>query len=614
MLSPGERRAQLWQRIFLIVTLIWALAVVVPDVYRLYWPLGSLGFRADNDGNIYNVYGPPADSVTIPGLERRGLMLGDAIDLRSAPCWRPTSPQCASLLGVFGGMGGLAYVRENATITLPIIAEGQAAEITLHPHSELLAPAARLVLAFDEFAAVLVLWLAFRLAWNRFGAMTVGFFLFVTWFNPGQYFAFYAWLQGHPALLLAQECLQALAQGAGYAGFLIFTLRFPHDRTEPQFRGIERIALALGAILTIFQLWSFTNVLGVRTEIVTRCAVLGGYAVAIYAFSIAWRRRKLQTPVDYQRMRWVLWGAGIGLPAFILADSNEATSLWDYYIWPLSIWRDWSPSETIFECGYLLCGVLAIFICQAVRRPRIGNVSIEVQRVTTGAVVLVLFTAAETWLHEPITELFKDAGVPAPWQFPISVGAALMTAAASHRGSYFADHLLNHRLFDEIERLNQLGISAKHARRMEELDAILLAGPTDALRLASAVVFREENGSFKRTAVRPVECAQELPSSEDQLPIAALKAGHAVPMGPPCEHVTEAGVALTAPTLALPVMVGGKLVAVALYGPHVTGDDIERSEIQLMEKFAENVAVGYLLVRSELLENELHPTLKSRAS
>jgi hypothetical protein len=37
---------------------LWALAMIIPDFYRVYQPLGSFGFYANNDGIIIDVQGP----------------------------------------------------------------------------------------------------------------------------------------------------------------------------------------------------------------------------------------------------------------------------------------------------------------------------------------------------------------------------------------------------------------------------------------------------------------------------------------------------------------------------------------------------------------------------
>ena len=45
-------------RVLLVALTFWALAMIVPDLYRLYQPLGSFGFYANNDGIITDVQGP----------------------------------------------------------------------------------------------------------------------------------------------------------------------------------------------------------------------------------------------------------------------------------------------------------------------------------------------------------------------------------------------------------------------------------------------------------------------------------------------------------------------------------------------------------------------------
>jgi hypothetical protein len=93
-MSAGREQAgklRLWQKALLIAGLLWALLVIVPDFYRLYAPLASLGFSADNSGIIYAVSGKPASVVDVPGEPHRGLKIGDAIQLETAPCWKPNS-------------------------------------------------------------------------------------------------------------------------------------------------------------------------------------------------------------------------------------------------------------------------------------------------------------------------------------------------------------------------------------------------------------------------------------------------------------------------------------------------------------------------------------------
>ena len=57
---------QIAGRFLLVALTFWALAMVVPDFYRMYQPLGSFGFYANNDGLITDVQGPFAEQSASP--------------------------------------------------------------------------------------------------------------------------------------------------------------------------------------------------------------------------------------------------------------------------------------------------------------------------------------------------------------------------------------------------------------------------------------------------------------------------------------------------------------------------------------------------------------------
>jgi hypothetical protein len=348
-----RQRLSLLQRSLLICALIWALVMIVPDTYRLFWPVGTLGFSADNDGIIFGIEDAPATQADIPGAPGRGLRAGDTIDLSRKPCFTPVIAECRSFLAVFGGMGGLVYVRSDTVVTLPVILGDAAASapvsVSLKAQDHILDPTTKIFLLLILIAGVVVIWRSFTLVWDLPSRMTLGFFLYAIWFNPGPYYVFYAVLQRYPVALLIQEFLQSISQGAGYAGFLIFALRFPRNETEPRFQWVERLAVPIGVLLAALQLSSFLNVFGLRTEILTRCAILGGYIVGVAVLIITFQRRKLQPPLDYQRMRWILWGCLIGLPAFIFAVAMVALCLVAARVWGLEPARMASRGELPVE-------------------------------------------------------------------------------------------------------------------------------------------------------------------------------------------------------------------------------------------------------------------------
>jgi len=588
----------LWKRGLLLIGLAWALLVIVPDIYRVFGSLAQFGFDADNSGVVYEVE-----------KSANGLQLNDRILLRPGACWAPLSERCRDFLAVFGGMGGLSYVRQDTTAKLRAVRNGGAPfEVTLSAKPAPLGFIPRFVLALDEIAGVIMIWLAFKLVWDRPNRMTLGFFLYAMWFNPGQYFAFYAWLQQYPLTFLLQEGLQAVAQGAGYSGFLIFALRFPHNRTEPYLRSAEPIAVALGMLLSVLQLASFSNAFGFETEFVTRYAIFGGYAVSLSTILVVLYRLRNQTALDYQRMRWVLWGCLIGIPAFVFADSNEATSFWAQNVWNLAIFRGWSPNETVLELGYLLCGILAIFIWVAVRHPRVLNVTPKLVALAVSTAFFIIGYALEDYVRDPITAALNFLGVPDWLQFLASLVPLALLGVVVHRAMHTTDHLFNSRFHHASEHLEDVGKQVKQAKRIHDIDTALVDGPLHALKLASAAAFRRADGGALHLICNSEHWATNRTEPEQDVSkrvFENLARGDVSAIRIPPRDDDDVPGDINAPAVVVPIVFEDELQAVAMYSPHETGADLDHLELGMLQKFAVEIALAYEKLGKKLIEQEL---------
>ncbi len=80
-------------------------------------------------------------------------------------------------------------------------------------------------------------------------------------------------------------------------------------------------------LLLLVSLSTLGSVFGYRTEYAMRASMLVGFAVSVAALLILIGRRKDLSPRDYQRIRWVIWGCLIGLPAYLFAELAQETSL-----------------------------------------------------------------------------------------------------------------------------------------------------------------------------------------------------------------------------------------------------------------------------------------------
>jgi hypothetical protein len=114
--------------------------------------------------------------------------------------------------------------------------------------------------------------------------------------------------QPWPTALIAQNIAACFAEGAAYAGFLLFVLRVPNNTTEPRWRPLERALPLIGFFFSVLLLASYVNLFGYRSEGITRTTILAGFAIDLLALGILLARRHTQAPEDYQRVRWVIWG------------------------------------------------------------------------------------------------------------------------------------------------------------------------------------------------------------------------------------------------------------------------------------------------------------------
>jgi len=245
-------------RVLLVALTFWALAMVVPDFYRVYQPLGSFGFYANNDGIITDVQGPFLEQTASPAFQA-GLRVGDRLDLTQMRCIPIRTVRCASAMAALGGFRLVAN-RQRADLVIAAAPGRPAREVDIIASQRPYNGWVLAVLLLDQVAAMLVILAAAWLVWTRPGIMTWGFFLYVIWFNPGQSAQYYALLQQYsPIALLTQNVVGAIAQGIGSAGFIWFALRAPNDETTSRWRPVELILPYIAIVLAGLLALSYAN-------------------------------------------------------------------------------------------------------------------------------------------------------------------------------------------------------------------------------------------------------------------------------------------------------------------------------------------------------------------
>jgi hypothetical protein len=571
--------------------MLWGLAMVVPDLLRVAQPLGSFGFYANNDGLIYNVAGPFDDESQSPAWQA-GIRSGDRLDLTRLRCGFADLATCGYALAA---LGGVEFVLPGREAVLPLAARhGQPArEVTLVAAQRPANFMIRAVLLLDALAGMAVVIAAAWLVWTRPGAMSWGFFLYVNWFNPGQAYAYYAILQQWPLLLLAQDIAGCFAQAAGYAGLILFVVRAPNDQTEPRWRPLERALPWLALIFALALVASYGNVLGFRTEAITRAGIIAGFPVALAALGILWARRHTQTPEDYQRLRWVFWGCLIGLPAFLLAELASETTFFE------TRWGDLTPSEDVIGLLYLVNGILCLFVFEAIRRPRVVSVTIPLRRVT---ILGLSLSVPVLLLHHEVKRIQEHLSLPG-WAWLLMGAAAVFAITKLHEGAvHLVDRYFNRGL-DALER--ELGAAMLRAGELGEIDRLLASEPFNRLKLTSAASFRRAGQDYVRGPAAEGwdgRSAKRLGPEAPLLQPAETGKPFPVPEG---EEDADLPQGLARPVLGVPAASPLRCYAVSFYGPHASGTDLDSNERGMLARLAARAAAMYAELENGALRSEI---------
>ena len=583
-------------RALLVALTVWALAMIVPDFYRLYQPLGSFGFYANNDGIITDVQGPFLQRTDFPAFQA-GLRAGDRLDLEQMRCTLVNTLRCASAMAALGGFR-LVTNQRRAELVMAATTDRPARVVDIIAKQRPYNGWVLVVLLLDQLAATLVILAAAWLVWTRAGIMTWGFFLYVIWFNPGQSAQYYALLQLYsPVALITQNLMGAVAQGAGLAGFIWFALRAPTDQTTKRWRPVERSLPFVAIFLVLLLALSYANLLGFPTETVTRTGVISGLVVAVLGFVILLARQHELPPQDYQRLRWVIWGCVIGLPALVFADAGTTTTLLNF------LWPNYSPPEQLWGLLYLINGVLCLLVSEAIRKPYVVKVSIPLRRVT---ILGLLLSLPILFLHQSVDHvregISEKVTLPAWTWVGIAAVILFLTSKLHDTAVHYLEWIFNRSVVRAGERLGEAVLKSKS---YGEIEAQLVQGVHDALRLASAGIFREQDHVFQRTAADHTwDGATRILDPND--PLVKPAHGHRPydvdPAAATRNHLPDG---LMRPILAVPVGDRLRCLGLALYGPHTTGNALSHEERSMLAELADKAASAFMQINDDQLRRRI---------
>ncbi|HEY7993022.1 MAG TPA: hypothetical protein VID24_02280 [Candidatus Eremiobacteraceae bacterium] len=564
----------------------WMLADAVPSISRIWAPLGTFGYTADADGRVTSVAASSAAA-------NAGLRVGDRFAVASVPI-----DQRRFVLGPL-----FLTSRPGIALTLPVSTPSGSRQIAMTSSAERLSVADKLLVFARAFGAVFFVVVGAALVLLRPSPMTWALFFFTIGLNPGSDATFDSFLPSgwYPV----NWFLIVWSMVAGAVGFLTFALRFPHVGAGWR-RALSRMTPVLFAAFALYGSYCVIAPYLYAQPGETATRWLYGFAALCFAAGLISLGATFfnEHGENRQRIKWVLVGCLIGLPAYTIGGVFDLTS-----VFPMPPY-------------WVICALLSLnlliptALAYAVIRHRVIDVTFVISRALVYGVLTSILVVAFALVDWVLGRQLSSSGLAVVVEVGITIAFAFWLNAIHHRVDRFVDRTLFRARHLAERRIERVAHALPHARSNDLVAELLVREPADALGLASAAVFRraDDERFVREMAVGwSPETTTEIYATDtlvlhlesEQAPIAVHELRWQrddLPRG--AAH----------PQLAVPIVVRKRLLGFALYGAHTGGVALDPDEIAIIGSLMTGASAAYDHLDAEAMRRESDAMREQAAS
>lgn len=561
-------------------TVVWAIGLFEITCFAVAaatWnaPLGVFGWVLGTDGATVT-YVEPHESAA-----RAGIAVGDKIVY-------PT----LSLLGRVDAIVGEALY-PGASISFHVVHNGVERAVTMQAEEEApsIVAAVNLVYAFGALALGLVTLalVALRPSLMTWGSAVIALPLVL----PE---SMYLWSErGTVAQILAFHIGLSLLYALQLTGLIVFACRFPADRPFGFARIVNRIAIPAGLV-----------------------------ALVIYTYFVYEVFSGTAPPA-----RWVLFLNNFGMTAFgaiaalvalfsnyAAADSSNRSRLipaiGSFVVLVITFFLEEianqiSASPAVVEAVNFVFAVSAILFAAAIAygvvRHRVMDVGFIFSRTLVYSILTLIAVAVFSLIEYIFGKVLEHEGVATLLEIAAAVGLGLSLNVLHGRLDNLIDRTIFRKRHLAEKRLEAASQTLPHAGSTSFVDEMLVAEPVDALELASAAIFRRNGNAFKRENAAGWSPRDTIELDDNDHLVARLRA-ELQPLAVselrwPREDLPKG---LGQPLYAVPIASGHELAAIAIYGGHTGGEDLDPDERRSLRGLAAGAALAYDHLAAEELE------------
>ena len=553
---------------------LFMLGLATPNISQLWRPFAQLPIDVNYDGVITSV-DPKSDAAA------EGVVPGDSIDFSTT-----TLAQRLVLLDFH-------YPRPGDTFRFGVRTPSARDRVVTLRAEARPALSEDLIVVLRRSTYVIFVAIAAFIVLRRPNRMTWAFYLYslAAIYGNGEYFGFL------PAGIFFAVCeLQVVLLALGNAAFLTFAARFPNDRPEGWSVWADRVAPFAFAVLALTSLGGDFGAafFGHPSQAFVNASSFCKVAVFTLALGTLFHTYFARRGHERQRLKLVVAGIVVAYAANVLILWINTFSL----SFNVAFWWDALGALNLF---------IPVTVAYAVLRYRVMDVNFILSRalvygvMTTG---LVAMFALIDWLVGTVLAQ-RNLAVAANVVAAVAVGLSLNSI--HHHVEKTIAGLVFRRRHAAARRLAQLASSLPHASDGATISAMVVDEPMDALSLASAALFRRDAGGWY---IRIAALGWEEGTASDlgltNPVIARLRDEHEPLRVRAAGELREQFPADDAmPIVAVPIVVRRELEAVAMYGAHTGGEDLDPDEIGMLARVGEAAGAAYYHLEADSLRGAI---------
>jgi hypothetical protein len=568
-------RARLLRSALVLAIVVVVNALALPGLWTSF---GTFGMNIDPEWKVTAV--SPGSSADLAGIQRSdridvsALSLSDRMILTTSATGFALDPPPSYPLTVHWAHG-------NTARTATLIAQSESRLFAVVPTVSRFT-----ALVFTIIGALLVLIKPSRMTWAFFG-YAVG----ATLGDP-------ALLRGlSPTVYFDSEVVLDIVAVAGTVGFVVFALRFPRDLVEDWRGSLERatpfVAIAFVAMAVLIDVDRI--VLGQNIASLQIVFDIGTLAITTLGVAALLTTYFQLSGANRERIKWVA-------SALVLSYAAQLAIIVmsQYYV-------PYTPLEDYGSVLRLVFLTVPLSVAYAVLHHRVIDVRVFISRALVFGLLTTLLVVIFT-LVDLIFVKMLDAGEIA---LPVEIISALALGFWLDRMHRSLDRIIDLVFFRQRylgqRQIDRAAAILQHAQSVRTIDDCLIQEPFDAFALTSAALFvRSADGNFSRKFAIAWHSGTSKSLDHDDKIALTLSAEQAPlrieEINRDRAHLPQGSLA---PVIAIPILLRRRLEAVALYGPHENGADLDADEIKSLNVLAQAASAAYDHLEAKALRREV---------